>query len=253
MHYYRQAKSEIRIQRDEKNKAEKAKQRFEARKERLEREKLEREEKHRKAKEARLAANKAKEESAVADNANSAVDAGATEAKDKVARRLRVRKQRKHSRPTQRMKVIQQIPTNQALRQTIKKQVQARAGEKSRTSPEEAQLESADKQVEQASSPEDDKKAKAAAAIARAKAKKRHKLKTKRKMKALSNHQPQNSQVTSHHHQKMRKKPKLLPLSPEQKQRPRKPASLKHLQQKNLRALKAKSILNFPILKLIQS
>ncbi len=52
-------------------------------------------------------------------------------------------------------------------------------------------------------------------------------------MKALSNHQPQNGQVTSHHHQKMRKKLKLLPLSLEQKQkRPRKPASLKHLQQK---------------------
>ncbi|MCU7555142.1 electron transport complex subunit RsxC [Alteromonas sp. ASW11-19] len=56
VHYYRQAKAEIRTQRDERNKAEKAKERFEARKARLEREKLEREEKHRKAKAAREAA-----------------------------------------------------------------------------------------------------------------------------------------------------------------------------------------------------
>ncbi|RDV25181.1 electron transport complex subunit RsxC [Alteromonas aestuariivivens] len=57
VHYYRKAKAEIRLQRDEKIRAEKAKERFEARKARLEREKREREEKHRKAKEARLAAS----------------------------------------------------------------------------------------------------------------------------------------------------------------------------------------------------
>ncbi|MBU2978087.1 electron transport complex subunit RsxC [Alteromonas sp. C1M14] len=56
VHYYRKAKSDIRVERDERNKADKAKARFEARKARLEREKLEREAKHQKAKEARLAA-----------------------------------------------------------------------------------------------------------------------------------------------------------------------------------------------------
>lgn len=53
VHYYRQAKSDIRQSRHEKEQAEKARIRFEARKERLEREKFEREEKHRLAAEAR--------------------------------------------------------------------------------------------------------------------------------------------------------------------------------------------------------
>lgn len=55
VHYYRVAKAEIRQQTLLDIKAEKAKQRFEARKLRLEREKLAREEKHRKAAEARKA------------------------------------------------------------------------------------------------------------------------------------------------------------------------------------------------------
>ncbi len=53
VHYYRQAKSEIRLQLHEKEQSEKARIRFEARKERLAREKHEREEKHRLAAEAR--------------------------------------------------------------------------------------------------------------------------------------------------------------------------------------------------------
>ena len=55
VHYYRISKAEIRQQKLLDIKAEKAKQRFEARKQRLEREKLAREEKHRKAAEARKA------------------------------------------------------------------------------------------------------------------------------------------------------------------------------------------------------
>jgi electron transport complex protein RnfC len=53
VHYYRQAKGEIREQVHEKEQAQKARIRFEARKQRLEREKFEREEKHRIAAEAR--------------------------------------------------------------------------------------------------------------------------------------------------------------------------------------------------------
>ena len=53
VHYYRQAKSDIRQQLHEKEQAEKARIRFEARKERLAKEKHEREEKHRLAAEAR--------------------------------------------------------------------------------------------------------------------------------------------------------------------------------------------------------
>lgn len=178
VHYYRQAKSEIRIQRDEKNKAEKAKQRFEARKERLEREKLEREEKHRKAKEARLAANKAKEENAVADNANSVVDAGATEAKDKVAAALARAKAKKAAMQANAKDESNTTNTNKPSAAADDKKAQVAAAiarakaKKAAQAQNEAQVESADKQVEQASSPEDDKKAKVAAAIARAKAKK---------------------------------------------------------------------------------
>lgn len=53
VHYYRQAKSEIKIQQIEVESAERAKQRFEDRKARLERDKLEREQKHKQAAEAR--------------------------------------------------------------------------------------------------------------------------------------------------------------------------------------------------------
>ncbi|AEP30347.1 electron transport complex subunit RsxC [Brumicola nitratireducens] len=55
VHYYRQAKADIRNQREEKERSDKAKIRFEARKARLQKEKEEREEKHRIAAEARKA------------------------------------------------------------------------------------------------------------------------------------------------------------------------------------------------------
>ncbi|MFQ3249997.1 MAG: electron transport complex protein RnfC [Glaciecola sp.] len=55
VHYYRQAKADIRNQKEEKEKSDKAKIRFEARTARLQREKEEREEKHRLAAEARKA------------------------------------------------------------------------------------------------------------------------------------------------------------------------------------------------------
>ncbi|KHT54832.1 electron transporter RnfC [Alteromonas macleodii] len=187
VHYYRQAKSEIRIQRDEKNKAEKAKQRFEARKERLEREKLEREEKHRKAKEARLAANKAKEENAVADNANSAVDAvdaGATEAKDKVAAALARAKAKKAAMQANAKDESNTTTTNESSTAADDKKAQVAAAiarakaKKAAQAQNETQDESAvepsttEQPSNQSSSPEDEKKAKVAAAIARAKAKK---------------------------------------------------------------------------------
>ena len=133
VHYYRQAKSEIRLQRDEKNKAEKAKQRFEARNARLEREKLEREEKHRKAKEARLAANKTKEQAATSEKQTSPAP---SDAKDKVAAALARAKAKKA-----------------AMQANAKNAEPSNAQDTSNT-------------------PADDKKAQVAAAIARAKAKK---------------------------------------------------------------------------------
>ena len=148
VHYYRQAKSEIRLQRDEKNKAEKAKQRFEARNERLEREKEEREAKHRRAKEARLAAK---------SNANSgsASPAPSTEqnsSKDKVAAALARAKAKKAA-----LQSANSDETSVADAKPASPSTTASAG----TS---------------ASSPADDKKAQVAAAIARAKAKKAQKL-----------------------------------------------------------------------------
>lgn len=78
--YYRQAKSDIKVQIQEKAKSEKAKQRFEARKTRLEEEKKAREEKHKKAAEARLArANNSKEQTDTAATNKSAAVAAAIE------------------------------------------------------------------------------------------------------------------------------------------------------------------------------
>ena len=145
VHYYRQAKSEIRLQRDEKNKAEKAKQRFEARKERLEREKLEREAKHRKAKEARLAANKAKEQASTAQGSPGQTSTSDSAAKDKVAAALARAKAKKAA-----MQANSDTASNNSASQagTDTNKVQAA----------------------------DDKKAQVAAAIARAKAKKQAQL-----------------------------------------------------------------------------
>ncbi|GHE78770.1 electron transport complex subunit RsxC [Thalassotalea profundi] len=83
VHYYRVAKAEIRQQTLLDIKAEKAKQRFEARKIRLEREKLAREEKHRKAAEARKA--RMNSGTAEANNEKSAVAAALARVKAKKA------------------------------------------------------------------------------------------------------------------------------------------------------------------------
>jgi electron transport complex protein RnfC len=142
VHYYRQAKADIRLQRDERNKAEKAKQRFEARNERLEREKREREEKHRKAKEARLAASKAKPSGA--EEAASPVN----ETKDKVAAALARAKAKKAA-----------LQANSSTGYVSSKPI----------SETNSQVADEDNKTQTAAN---DKKAQVAAAIARAKAKK---------------------------------------------------------------------------------
>ncbi|WOI36483.1 electron transport complex subunit RsxC [Alteromonas sp. CI.11.F.A3] len=148
VHYYRQAKSEIRLQRDEKNKAEKAKQRFEARNERLEREKEEREAKHRRAKEARLAAKS----NANSGSTSTAPSTEQNSSKDKVAAALARAKAKKAA-----LQSANSDETSVADAKPASPSTTASAG----TS---------------ASSPADDKKAQVAAAIARAKAKKAQKL-----------------------------------------------------------------------------
>ena len=141
VHYYRQAKSEIRLQRDEKNKAEKAKQRFEARNERLEREKEEREAKHRRAKEARLAAKNNSD----SQSASPAPSTEQNSSKDKVAA---------------------------ALARAKAKKAALQSANSDETSVADAKPAATNSTSTTASSPADDKKAQVAAAIARAKAKK---------------------------------------------------------------------------------
>jgi len=175
VHYYRQAKSEIRLQRDEKNKAEKARQRFEARNERLEQEKREREEKHRRAKEARLAAGK--------NMANKSDAAPPSETKDKVAAALARAKAKKANlqqrqteesvtpaddKKAQVAAAIARAKAKKAAQSQPSANVQARAEDKpdALEKPLEQQLE---KEILAA---QDDKKARVAAAVARAKAKK---------------------------------------------------------------------------------
>ena len=90
VHYYRQAKSQMRNQAREQAKAELAKKRFEARQARLEREKEERLERHRKAAEARKQmqqqqAQEASEQPSDNDGKSSAVAAAIARAKAKKA------------------------------------------------------------------------------------------------------------------------------------------------------------------------
>lgn len=189
VHYYRQAKSEIRLQRDERNKAEKAKQRFEARNERLAREKREREEKHRKAKEARLAATNNKATTSP-NNDSESVKGGA--AKDKVAAALARAKAKKAAQQAQ-ASAVKASPSQStepdsatdAAKEAKKAQVAAAiARAKAKKAAQQAETTSATSPSESATNaPEsppqhtelsaaDEKKARVAAAVARAKAKK---------------------------------------------------------------------------------
>ena len=190
VHYYRQAKSEIRLQRDERNKAEKAKQRFEARNERLAREKREREEKHRKAKEARLAATNNKTTTTASSGSESAKGGGA---KDKVAAALARAKAKKAAQQAQASAdeaSLSQSTETDSAKDAKKAQVAAAiARAKAKKAAQQAETTSATPSSESATnapdsppqqtelSAADEKKARVAAAVARAKAKKAAKAK----------------------------------------------------------------------------
>jgi electron transport complex protein RnfC len=147
VHYYRKAKADIRIQQVEKEKAEKARIRFEARNARLQRDKEAREEKHRAAAEARQKAM--------------TKDGGA--AKDKIAAALERAKAKKAAMAKQAEE--QSVPAADA---TVKP-AQARKP-KPKTTKAKPKAPSAKNETQ--TSAADDKKAKVAAAVARAKAKK---------------------------------------------------------------------------------
>lgn len=159
--YYRIAKAEIRQQQQQELKAEKAKARFEARKQRLEKEKRARELKHKKAAEARKAAmNKATPE--------------ATEAKSAVAAALARVKAKKAANQKSPSSSAISAPVETTQNQDNKKEqvaaaiARAKAKKQAKPAPEIDAKENA--KVEPSNT--DSKKAKIAAAVAKAKAKK---------------------------------------------------------------------------------
>ncbi len=159
VHYYRQAKAEIRLEKEEKSRSEKAKERFEARNARLIKEKQEREEKHKKAKAAR--------EAALANRQDSA-PAASGDAKDKVAAALARAKAKKAARQSE------QEETSSTQEQSDKKAQVAAAVARAKAKKAAASMsETSD------TSAEDERKAKVAAAVARAKAKKQQADETK--------------------------------------------------------------------------
>ena len=195
VHYYRVAKAEIRQQKLLDIKAEKAKQRFEARKARLERDKKAREEKHKKAAEARRARmNSGTEE---ANNEKSAVAAALarvkakkaqqatgneeTAQKSQVADAIARAKAKKQAKQAEQAEINQQEQvddnaanqvsdekTSRVAAAVAKAKAKKLAAQNKDVNETSAQAPSQDRAEQQV----DDKKARVAAAVAKAKAKK---------------------------------------------------------------------------------
>ncbi|OKY26399.1 electron transport complex subunit RsxC [Thalassotalea sp. PP2-459] len=200
VHYYRVAKAEIREQKLLDIKAEKAKQRFEARKARLERDKRIREEKHKKAAEARKArmnsgtkeANKEKsavaaalarvqakkqqsasnnEQSETSDNEKSPVAAAIARAKAKKAAKQNTTEQAPNAGENKSSRVAAAVAKAKAKKmQNSTNSTDIKTSDSIR--PENKQTEETTEQPTSSTQPENDKKARIAAAVAKAKAKK---------------------------------------------------------------------------------
>ncbi len=196
VHYYRIAKSEIRVINIEKDKAQKAKIRFDSRQARLEREEQERLEKHRKAAESRkaktstgdskdkiaaaLARVQAKKKQDTAETDSSANDANASK-QDKVAAaiaRARAKKAAQQAGDAATTGNTSETSTAPAAEDDKKARVAAaiaRAKAKKEAAQQGESAPSSDEPIAATPAteqPQDDKKARVAAAIARAKAKK---------------------------------------------------------------------------------
>ena len=157
VHYYRKAKAEIRNQRDENDKSEKAKQRFEARKARLLEEKRQREEKH------RLAAEQRKQAMAKDGSAQDKIAAALARAKAKKAQAAAATETAE-----QPVKAQQQAAESPSVNDKQAKVAAAVAKAKAKKAKQVAPTQS---KTEEATATTD-KQAKVAAAVARAKAKK---------------------------------------------------------------------------------
>lgn len=156
VHYYRKVKAEIRNQRDENDKSEKAKQRFEARKARLLEEKRLRDEKH------RLAAQQRKQAMAKDGSAQDKIAAALARAKAKKAQAAAASGDTDQSNEAQ-----QQAAETPSVNDKQAKVAAAVARAKAKKA---KQASSAQLKAEEASA-SSDKQAKVAAAVARAKAK----------------------------------------------------------------------------------
>ncbi len=183
VHYYRKAKSQIRIQKDEKDKAEKSKQRFEARKARLEREKEEREAKHRQAAEARKQAVQAQQSTSAGSTVAGNPETSSTNpAKDKVAAALARAKAKRAAQQTGTEVADNNAQSDTAHTSETKQDKVAAAIARAKAKKAERGNDTAEatdqrdeKAVQETSTGHDanaERKAKVAAAIARAKAKK---------------------------------------------------------------------------------
>ncbi|WP_377109335.1 electron transport complex subunit RsxC [Pseudoalteromonas sp. R86517] len=186
--YYRVAKVEIKEQQAEKIKADRAKERFDARKERLEREQQERQNRHKRKPAAKTSDEKQKVADALArvkskssdGDEKSAVAAAIARAKAKkqqgeelepdnseVAKERALRKEKARKYKEQKAAEGESSPTPDDKKSAVAAAI-ARAKAKKAAQAEQ----SAEPQNDEATAPADDKKAAVAAAIARAKAKK---------------------------------------------------------------------------------
>lgn len=175
VHYYRIAKAEIRQQKLLDIKAEKAKVRFEARKERLEREKIARAEKHKKAAEARKA--RMNSGTAEAKTEKSAVAAALARVKAKKAQENNNIKDAPQAVVNSEQVSDQKSQVANAIARAKAKKLAKQAAEKSATNNTKAEP-AILPPANQETSATNDKKAKVAAAIAKAKAKKLQKTDT---------------------------------------------------------------------------
>ncbi len=207
VHYYRKAKSDIRQQKFEKEQAEKARVRFEARKERLEAEKQAREARHKKAAEAR----------------KQAMQKDGGKAQDKIAAALARAKAKKAA--------MQQSQADEPNSVTSNNGEQA----KSHSS---VTLPQSDPSVEDKTAA-DDKKAKVAAAIARAKAKK---ALAKKESDSDVNKTFNDEQQTKANLDAQSSAPKdEVKIEPNQNNEPELPAKAKNTQEQNLEKAEVKN------------
>ncbi|GAC13508.1 electron transport complex subunit RsxC [Aliiglaciecola lipolytica] len=173
VHYYRVAKADIRSQEQEKAQADKARIRFEARKERLEREQKEREEKHARAAEARRQAmsekgNDAKDKIAAAlARAKAKKQANSTQA-DIVEPDSQATSTHSNAEPEQSATTSKQDKVAAAIARAKAKRAAAKADNNNEST---EQATSTDSSTESQQSETTSKQDKVAAAIARAKAK----------------------------------------------------------------------------------